>query len=393
MQRSDAKLRRSQALAHSSGAALQIARHKLLDSTTADKIAQFRNELPNADGIPTLRLIEAQAALAYWSAWSALPINFPKNDLKRVPDHWCSFGARISPLTGSPRLASNPPNAILNYLYALLQSEARLVAAALGLDPGLGVLHVDASNRDSLALDLLEPVRPQVDSCLLDWITMQPLRREWFFEQRDGNCRLMGSFARQLSETALTWGRAVAPVAEWVAQALWNSAGKSTSKEPSLPTRLTQQHRSEGRGNAFRLRGVLAPRHLKICADCGVEGVTGRYCSACSVEAARRTMADIASLRHMKPKGKREKARLSRVLSSHAVANTWWDPTTLPSWLTEECYAQKVQPLLRAKKVREIAAAIRVSHLYAGLIRSGRRRPHPRHWRALAVLVAFSPRA
>ena len=130
MQRSDAKLRRSQALAHSSGAALQIARqlirkkllgqeqvarHKLLDSTTADKIAQFRNELPNADGIPTLRLIEAQAALAYWSAWSALPINFPKNDLKRVPDHWCSFGARISPLTGSPRLASNPPNAILNY--------------------------------------------------------------------------------------------------------------------------------------------------------------------------------------------------------------------------------------------------------------------------------------
>ena len=101
-----------------------------------------------------------------------------------------SFGARISPLTGSPRLSVNPPNAMLNYLYAVLESEARLAAAALGLDPGLGVLHVDfISNRDSLALDLLEPVRPQVDSYLLEWITRQPLKRQWFFET--GNCRLM----------------------------------------------------------------------------------------------------------------------------------------------------------------------------------------------------------
>jgi hypothetical protein len=38
------------------------------------------------------------------------------------------FGARVSPLTGSPRLAVNPPNAVLNYLYAILESEARLSA-------------------------------------------------------------------------------------------------------------------------------------------------------------------------------------------------------------------------------------------------------------------------
>jgi len=62
---SDAKLRRSQAMAFSSGAALriarelisqkltaqeQVARHKLLDSRTADAIARFRSELPAADG-------------------------------------------------------------------------------------------------------------------------------------------------------------------------------------------------------------------------------------------------------------------------------------------------------------------------------------------------------
>ena len=87
-----------------------------------------------------IRLIESQAALAYWSAWRTLPINFPKIDLRRVPAHWLGFGARISPLTASPRLAANPPNAILNYLYALLEAEARLASASLGLDPGLGGL-------------------------------------------------------------------------------------------------------------------------------------------------------------------------------------------------------------------------------------------------------------
>jgi CRISPR/Cas system-associated endonuclease Cas1 len=96
-----------------------------------------------------------------------------------------------APLTGSPRLAVSPPNAILNYLYAVLESEWGLAAAALGLDPCMGVLHVDAPNRDSLACDLMEPVRPQVDAFLLDWITRETLKREWFFEQRDGNCRLM----------------------------------------------------------------------------------------------------------------------------------------------------------------------------------------------------------
>src|SRR5271163_4640885 len=82
---SDAKLRRSQSLAHSTGDALriareligkkisgqeQVARHKLLDSSTADTIARFKAELPQADSISTIRLIESQAARTYWSAWS-----------------------------------------------------------------------------------------------------------------------------------------------------------------------------------------------------------------------------------------------------------------------------------------------------------------------------------
>jgi CRISPR associated protein, Cas1 family len=122
-------------------------------------------------------------------------------DVARVPDHWRSFGGRISPLTGSPRLAANPPNAILNYLYALLEAEARGAASAMGLDASLGVLHADTPHRDSLALDLLEPARAQVDSYVIDYFLRHPLRKEWFFEERNGNARLMSSLVSRLTET------------------------------------------------------------------------------------------------------------------------------------------------------------------------------------------------
>ena len=88
----------------------------------------------------------------------------------------------MSPLTNSPRLASNPPNAMLNYLYAVLESESRLALAALGLDPGLGVLHNDTRNRDSLACDLMEICRPKCDAFLLHWLQTEVFRKSDFWE-------------------------------------------------------------------------------------------------------------------------------------------------------------------------------------------------------------------
>jgi len=155
---SDARLRRAQALAINNHTALQlavrligqklagqegVARERLQESTVADDIARFRDSLKSAERVETVLGIEANAASAYWSAWSKLPVLYPRTDLVRVPEHWQTFGARMSPITGSPRLAVNPPNAVLNYLYAMLEAEARLAASELGLDPGLGVLHRD----------------------------------------------------------------------------------------------------------------------------------------------------------------------------------------------------------------------------------------------------------
>src|SRR5271154_6160697 len=293
----DARLRRAQALAHHTGTALQIARELigrkleaqeklalagLNNCEAAEKIGSMRKAIPAAVTIEAIRLIESRAAYAYWGAWNNLPINFPRTDLRRVPDHWRVFRNRVSPLTGSPRLATNPVNAMLNYRYAVLESESRLAVAALGLDPGLGVMHMDTPSRDSLAFDVMEPVRPLVDAYLLSWVRGETLKREWFFEQRDGNCRLMRSVAIRLSETAATWAHAVAPFAEMVARTLWSTIRKQVRRHRPA-TRLTQANRREARTIESAPPAAHEPRPQSFCRECGVEiWRGGRRCANCA---------------------------------------------------------------------------------------------------------------
>ena len=398
---SDVRLRRAQCLALANGTALKIARElisqkiggqaaivrdMLGNPVGADAILRFKTELAEAHDIDAVRLTEAQAAKMYWSQWADVPIRWPLKDEPRVAAHWKLFGSRISPLTHSPRLAANPPNACMNLLHALSEAECRIGLIGMGLDPEVGLLHCDAPNRSSLANDLQEVLRPAVDTFMLNWIQTERFCKADFWEDRNGNCRIGPPLAKKLCETANTWRRLAAPVAEWVAQALWNSSHNSAS-EQVIPTRLTQRRKSEGRGNKFELSIKPLPSPTKICEVCGAEGVKSRYCKACAVEASRENMAQVALIAHSRPKSKRVKDRISKRISDHALANTWWDPKSLPSWLTEECYIQKIQPLLRTKKVREIALAMQVSQPYAAFIRSGRRRPHPRHWLALGALV------
>ncbi len=92
----------------------------------------------------------------------------------------------------------------------------------MGLDPGMGCLHVDTPNRDSLACDLMEVCRPKVDAFVLNWLQSEPLRKADFSEDRNGNCRLVSALAIRLSETADTWRRLVSPVAEYCAQEIWS---------------------------------------------------------------------------------------------------------------------------------------------------------------------------
>ena len=300
------------------------------------------------------------------------------------------FGSRESPLTGSPRLAVNPPNAMLNYLYALLESEARLAVTALGLDPGLGIMHFDSPSRDSLASDLMEPIRPRVDAYVLDWIMRGPLRREWFFEQRDGNCRLMASLALQLSETAPMWGRAVAPLAEHMSR-MFSASVPKRSKRIFPSTRLTQNSRREGRGISANLSIEAPPRPETICRNCGASTRGAQYCRACSPMALRENLINAAQLGRIATHTPKAEALRAVTMRRQEAAKRAWQPSDLPEWLTEEVYREQIQPRLAAFAVSAIATALGVSKPYATDIRSRKRVPHPRHWQKLAGLVRAIP--
>lgn len=403
---SDARLRRAQALSRESGVGMHIARelvtrkiqgqehvirNKFCNSAAPDLIAATRIDTRNANSIDALRQIEARAANSYWSAWRELAIRFPQRDMPRVPEHWRRFGFRKSPLTGSPRLAINPPNAMLNYLYALLESECSLALAALGLDPGLGVFHLDSPSRHSLACDLMEAIRPQVDAYVLDWIRGQLLSREWFFEQRDGNCRLMGPFAGQLAETIQTWATAVAPVAEWVSKTFWSALPK-----PSRPilnsTRLTQNHRRISKGGGASISEPIAPKPPHVCRNCGkpLKRSDNRACGACAIVESRENMLDAAKLGRIITHLPKAQALRAATQRKHAADRRTWDPLGVPDWLTARFYRDEIMPNLASLTVPTICLAIGVSEPYASDIRRGRRVPHLRHWQALARIAGFS---
>jgi len=127
---------------------------------------------------------------------------------------------------------------------------------------------MDHRHRDSFAWDLMEPLRPDVDACALQWIDRQPLKRSWFFEERNGNCRLMADLATQLAETSLTWARLTAPLAEWAVKQI---ASTTRTRILSPATRLTQNHKRALSGGEFLSKSERSATPTNVCSVCGNE--------------------------------------------------------------------------------------------------------------------------
>lgn len=402
-------LRRAQALAAANDAGLEIAREVLGQKLAGQlalseclpagedargSIAEAVKATGRATNVDALLAAEASAASAYWDGWRMLDLKFAGRDRGRVPGHWLTFGPRHSPLTGSPRLAANPANAILNYLYSLLEAETALACRIVGLDPGIGVWHRDRRARDSLALDLMEACRPAVDAYLLQLVRQRRFRSRDFSETRQGNCRVLPPLARQLAATAETWRNQVGPVVEAAAQRMAD-AGSATLRE--LPTPLTNSKRqtawNERRVRPIKNRPVTATVP-KACTDCG-SPLTGNrsWCDACLPErfgalgekgrAAASTV--LAQLRHDgrdPAHGGEAGRRRGRKNAAHQDAVTAWnahhgkaDPAV---------FADKIAPHLRELPTANLVEATGLSEHYCSLIRLGKRVPHPRHWDALA---------
>jgi CRISPR-associated protein Cas1 len=116
--------------------------------TMAERQLAFgaRRTLTTPD-IATLRGIEGDSARIYFEIF---------NHLIRHGDDAFVFGGR------SRRPPLDRVNALLSFLYAMLGHDCRSALEAVGLDPQVGFLHADRPGRASLALDLMEELRPIV---------------------------------------------------------------------------------------------------------------------------------------------------------------------------------------------------------------------------------------
>jgi CRISPR-associated endonuclease Cas1 len=413
----DSRLRRAQALASTNGAGLDVARSLLreklerqsgmLDSLHPSEagrreMEQAREQLETAATTDALRVAEARGAAAYWAAWSPIGVRFATRDAAKVPDHWRTFGSRTSTLANGARRAINPANALLNYGYAILEAETRIACLTVGLDPGVGMMHADQRGRDSLALDLIEPVRPWVDGLVLDLLARRVFAAKDLFETREGGCRLMPTITQSLAEFAPQFAKWIAPIVERTAQQLSGTPAETKSNR-RVATPLTQANRSAGR-DGVRIKAPVSERPSgnplpAACRVCGVVLVdpTRAWCDEClpkartekdraNIALALRAKSDLRAAGNDPSHGGEVARKRGAAHREQLRLNAEWEASNVPTMTAEE-YRDRVLPGLASVSVRAIAAALGVSHGYAARVRKGETVPHPRHWSALRRFV------
>lgn len=114
-------------------------------SNASARLKELLNAVLNSTNLLELMAIEGNAAQIYFSVFDHLILQ-QKDDFH--------FGER------SRRPPKNNMNALLSFLYTLLMNEAASALETVGLDPYVGFLHFDRPGRLSLALDLMEELRP-----------------------------------------------------------------------------------------------------------------------------------------------------------------------------------------------------------------------------------------
>jgi CRISPR-associated endonuclease Cas1 len=406
----DARLRRTQALAPFEPYGLDVARWlmsrkiqgqgKLVlrhfgDSETAETIGDLALASEGVKTIDELRQLEASAAALYFGAWfgrAECAPTFATKDLRRIPPHWSRYEGRRSVLASaaSNRKAERPVNAMLNYLYSLVEAEAIFACQAVGLDPGLGIVHADAKGRQSLALDLMEPVRPEVDAFVLDMVERRTFRKAEFTETSDGHVRLLAPLTHELAETMPQWAKSLGPIAEHVAHVF----GKAMDGSYSAATPLTSRRHRDAqvvvkarkveatrRAAASRVlqRSAAQPAALALwtCPDCGGAVTNPRHvrCEAC---------IDADPAQAPEARGRRGAA-----IAARKRALTEWDKANPDAVYDPELFRREILAKLGTVPLAEIMEAAGCCKASASDYRRGKRTPHVSTWQALAQWVGF----
>src|SRR6266404_5208592 len=145
-------------------------------SMTERRLADVaRRSLVTVD-VDGLRGLEGEAAAAYFGVFDSLI---------RTADPAFRFIGR------SRRPPLDRINALLSFLYAMLGHDCRSALEAHGLDPQVGFLHADRPGRASLALDLMEELRPVLaDRLALSLVNRGQLSADDFVVEEAGGVRL-----------------------------------------------------------------------------------------------------------------------------------------------------------------------------------------------------------
>jgi CRISPR-associated protein Cas1 len=401
----DARLRRVQALAPCEAVGLGVARYLLSskvagqarlvlgrfgDEETAATIGELAQAIESAETIEEARQLEASAAALYFGTWAgraeAAP-TFAAKDRGRIPAHWSTFEGRRSVLASSSanRKAERPMNSLLNYVFALLEAEAVLACAAVGLDPGLGIVHNDTKGRQSMALDLLEPVRPEAEGFVLDMLEARTFRKVEFTETEEGHVRLRAPLTHELAETMPRWARSLAPIAEKVAHMLGHAMeGKYTPATPLTSAKLrraqviVKARKTEAAGRATRdatKQRPAAPATLPLysCPGCGGPVINPRHvlCETCQAGAGNTVAV-------RQTRGRAIAARKRALKERSAAFGVDVDPAI---------YRERIWPKLGAVKLADIMEATGYSKGHCSTIRAGTWTPHVSTWPMLANLV------
>jgi CRISP-associated protein Cas1 len=231
---SNAKLRRAQYGARENGQAFTIS-WELVKQKIAGQVHTLRlhPELPNATqaqyeikqfgkevharSIEDIRIYEGRCANSYFASWLGLAIKWDKKTLKTIPPHWQVVTERTSPLSKNhgARWATNPAQSILNYGYAMLESQTRQALNVQGFDVSVGFLHSDKLYRDSLVYDVMEVLRPAIDHLVLTLLTTLTLAKGDMMQANNGQCIFNPQLARYIAascklsqaevDAAITW--------------------------------------------------------------------------------------------------------------------------------------------------------------------------------------------
>ena len=143
-------------------------------------------KITHETNIDSLRGHEGDAGRIYFGVF---------NHLLRSSDEEIQFSGRTR------RPPKDPVNALLSFLYTLLVHDCRSGLETVGLDPAVGFLHTERPGRPSLALDLMEELRPHfVDRLVLSLFNRRQLRGRDFTKNDDGGYLLTDEVRKTVLE-------------------------------------------------------------------------------------------------------------------------------------------------------------------------------------------------